>query len=89
MAWQIKILKSAGKEFNLLPVNIKERMRSYLRKRVQPEPTSLGENLSGQYKGLRRYRVGDYRIICYLDSNEKIITIMKIGHRKEVYRNIN
>ncbi|MCX7716119.1 MAG: type II toxin-antitoxin system RelE/ParE family toxin [Endomicrobia bacterium] len=33
-----------------------------------------------------RIRVGDYRIVYFVDDTEKVVTILKIGHRKEVYR---
>ena len=35
-----------------------------------------------------RYRTGDYRIIYEIDDNRKAITIFRIRHRKEAYRNI-
>ncbi len=40
--------------------------------------------LKGRFKGLRRYRIGDYRIIFIIIENEIIVT--KIGHRKDVYK---
>ncbi|WP_419879984.1 type II toxin-antitoxin system RelE family toxin [Helicobacter saguini] len=33
-----------------------------------------------------RYRVGSYRIICDLQDSEKIIYVVKIAHRKDVYK---
>lgn len=35
-----------------------------------------------------RVRVGDYRIVYTVDNTNKIIKITKLGHRKEVYRNL-
>lgn len=40
--------------------------------------------LKGKFKGLRRYRAGNYRIIFTVIGNE--IVIIKIGHRKNVYK---
>ncbi len=40
--------------------------------------------LKGKFKGLRRYRAGNYRVIFTIIKNEIIIT--KIGHRKDVYK---
>ncbi len=40
--------------------------------------------LKGRFKDLRRYRIGNYRIIFTVIGNEIIIT--KIGHRKNVYK---
>jgi mRNA interferase RelE/StbE len=36
--------------------------------------------------GLWRIRQGDYRIIYSIDDNQQLVTIVRIGHRKEVYR---
>ena len=44
----------------------------------------LGEPLSGKFKGLYKYRIGNYRVIYVIEGDE--IWILKIGHRKHVYR---
>jgi len=36
--------------------------------------------------GLWRFRVGDYRIVCEIVDSVKLIRVVKIGHRKLVYR---
>jgi len=36
--------------------------------------------------GLWRIRQGDYRIIYAIDDNEQLITVVRVGHRKEIYR---
>ena len=40
--------------------------------------------LKGQFTGLRKYRVGDYRVIYLLLETE--IRILRIAHRRDVYR---
>lgn len=52
------------------------------------DPLSEAKSLSGNMKGFYRYRVGDYRIIFSIDSkgNIRILTILEIDHRKDVYR---
>ena len=40
--------------------------------------------LKGQFAGLRKYRVGDYRVIYAILGDE--VLVLRIGHRKEVYR---
>jgi mRNA interferase RelE/StbE len=49
-----------------------------------PRPPG-SETLSGQ----DRYRVrqGDDRVVYAVDGDERIVEIVKIGHRREVYRN--
>jgi mRNA interferase RelE/StbE len=36
--------------------------------------------------GLWRIRQGDYRIIYAIDDNEHLVTVVRVGHRREVYR---
>ncbi len=44
---------------------------------------NCGEPLSGQFKGLRKLRVGDFRVI-YSKTKEGVL-ILRIGHRSAVY----
>jgi len=45
-----------------------------------------GQQLSGQWKGLRRLRVGYVRVIYGFDGTELLISVLRVGHRREVYR---
>ncbi|WP_338024818.1 type II toxin-antitoxin system RelE/ParE family toxin [Anaerococcus marasmi] len=47
---------------------------------------SIGKALVGQYKGLWRYRIGSYRVICDIRDDELIVLAIDIGHRKEIYK---
>jgi len=38
--------------------------------------------------GLWRIRQGDYRIIYAIDDNQQLVTVVRIGHRREVYRSL-
>ena len=42
--------------------------------------------LKGQFAGLRRYRVGDYRVIYAILEDD--VLILRIGHRRDVYKKI-
>ena len=44
------------------------------------------ERLTGELKGLFKFRIGDYRAIYSLDSGKQQIIILAIGHRSEVYK---
>ena len=63
-------------------------------KRITDKLTWLSENienmtplsLKGDFSGLYKLKVGDWRIIYDIDHKKKVITVHKIGHRKEIYR---
>lgn len=88
MAWTIRYLKSARKEARKIDPQDRERIRDYMEQRVAglEDPRQLGEPLKGQLASLWRYRVGDYRVICELRDQELVILVIRLGHRKDVYR---
>ncbi|MBX7149259.1 type II toxin-antitoxin system RelE/ParE family toxin [bacterium] len=47
---------------------------------------SIGIPLKAELKGLFKYRIGSYRIIYEIKKTKLIITIIDIGHRREIYR---
>ena len=53
------------------------------------DPRSRGKSLVGNLKGLWRYRVGDYRIICQIKNDQLIILVTDVDHRKHVYKKKN
>lgn len=81
---KILLTQRAEKDIKYLPVEILEKVKNTLR--LLAEEPLKGEALLGKYKGLRRYRVGDFRIIYEVNLKMRYLTIIKIKHRKEVYR---
>ncbi|WP_151409789.1 type II toxin-antitoxin system RelE family toxin [Anaerococcus sp. Marseille-P9784] len=49
-------------------------------------PRSIGKALVGQNKGLWRYRIGAYRVICDIRDDELIVLAIDVGHRKNIYK---
>jgi mRNA interferase RelE/StbE len=47
---------------------------------------SCGRPLHGMFKGLYRYRRGEYRVIFAVDHEVRIVRILHIRHRKDAYR---
>jgi mRNA interferase RelE/StbE len=85
MRLTIQFLKAAEKEFSRLP---KEAQRQ-----IAPRISELANGLSPQCKKMQGYdqrfrlRVGDYRIIFELIDRQLVVLVIRIGHRKDVYRN--
>ena len=75
----IEDLKKLDKSVSRRIIN---KVKNYLIK----NPKKLGKSLKGQFKGLLRYRVGDYRIIFVLDYETKKLIILAVNHRKNIYR---
>lgn len=84
-AYTIIISARAKKDIENLPDNIKPRIANALYNILAPNPF-LGKALKADLKGLYSYRVGDYRIIYGIVKHELIIQVIKVSHRREVYR---
>ncbi len=88
MAWRIEFLPTAGKALERLDPTAQRRIIAFLETRVAPAPNPLrlGEALRGGLRTFWKYRVGDYRIICELKDEVLTVLVVKVGHRREVYR---
>lgn len=89
MAWRVELAASAAKQLRKLDPQVAARILAFLRDRVAPldDPRSLGEALRGKELGdFWKYRVGDWRIIADLDGGVMLITVVRVGNRREVYR---
>lgn len=88
MHWTIKYARSVQKTVRKLDPPLQAHIREYLEQRVASlaDPRDLGEPLQGQLAGLWRYRVGDYRVICELRDEALVVLVVRIGHRRTIYR---
>jgi mRNA interferase RelE/StbE len=60
---------------------------SHILDQIEQELTKTPESypaLKGQFAGLRKYRIGDYRVIYALVGTD--ILVLRIGHRRDVYK---
>lgn len=84
---KVVFAKKAEKDLRKLSHDVASKILAYMQEVSQlADPRSRGKALTGNLKSLWRYRVEDYRIICYIDDVEILITVVKIGHRREVYK---
>ncbi len=84
--YRVAIKPSARKEIEAVGQK-KDRQRIVLRiQSLAENPRPFGcEKLSGQFD---RYRVreGNYRVVYSIDDRDFLVDVVKIGHRKDVYR---
>lgn len=88
MTWQIKFTETSDKQLRSLDKQVSKKLIKWLEDRILncDNPRLWGNSLAGTKSGQWRYRVGDYRIICDIQDNVLIVKVVKIGHRKEVYK---
>ena len=81
---KIVLLKSAQKELDKLPDETALRISEKLQI-LKNNPYPMGSEKLGGGKGYR-IRIGNYRAVYTIDKKSKTIFILKIGHRRDVYR---
>ncbi|NOQ52713.1 MAG: type II toxin-antitoxin system mRNA interferase toxin, RelE/StbE family [Desulfuromonadaceae bacterium] len=84
MPYSLKIKQSALKEIQRLDKLQQIRLIEAIDK-IADNP-HIGKLLKGEFSGLRRIRVGSYRVIYEIDEGEVLILILRVVHRKDVYR---
>ena len=89
MAWQIELSETAEKQLAKLDKPVAKRLLSFMRERLASldDPRSIGQALRGSELGeFWKYRVGDWRLICQIKDAKILITVVRLGNRREVYR---
>ena len=83
-AYRLLLKKSAERELRKIPKADLQRITEQINELAAAPRPSGSEKLAGQ--GSYRIRQGDYRVVYTVDDDQKLIEIVKIGHRREVYR---
>ena len=84
MSYSIRIKASAAKALRRIRAGDRERIIEAIdRLAVEPHAGGL---LKGEFAGLRRLRVGDYRIVYEAIHEELTILVVRVAHRRDAYR---
>ena len=85
--WRVEYSDKARRELLKLDNSVRIRIERFVRRLPDyPDPRAVGKALKGQFSGLWRYAVDDYRLICSIRDDVLIVEVIKIGHRREIYR---
>jgi mRNA interferase RelE/StbE len=83
--YKLRIKKSTRKELDEIPDSHFLKIdKSILSLKEKPYPHPQSRKLKGE--NTRRLRVGAYRIVYDVNERDKVITIYRVRHRKDVYR---
>jgi len=88
LSYRIEIKGSAAKALKKIPKangkSIVEKIDSLSESPPNPDTTKMkGDN------PFHKVRVGDYRIVYEIQEDVLVILVIKIGHRKDIYRNLS
>lgn len=80
--------KKAEKDFFSLNKSIQIKVQTKIEQYIE-NPSSVNFKLLKGYQNIGRIRAGDYRIICkFVNKEIEILEIIRIQHRKDVYKNL-
>ena len=84
MGYSLEIISKAEKEFLKLPDAIQRKIRrQILALENNPRPFGSSKLRNSEF---HRMRTGDYRVIYSIDDKNKVVKVLSVAHRKEVYR---
>lgn len=83
MAYNVTFKKSVQKDLSKLPKAVAARILDKIDAAL-PDGAESFPVLKGEFAGLRKFRVGDYRVIFIILKDD--VLVLHIAHRKEVYR---
>ena len=84
MNYQVLIRRGAQKELAGFPLGTYERVKSAIGK-LADNPRPRGSRKLIGRDGWR-VRVGEYRVVYEIDDNNRSVTVLHVGHRRDVYR---
>jgi mRNA interferase RelE/StbE len=84
VTYSVSIKQSAAKALEKIARDERLRIISAI-DQLRDNPAA-GSVLKGEFSGLRRIRVGSYRVVYEVQDQQLVILVIRIGHRREVYR---
>lgn len=90
MKYRVETTSRFDREFRKLDKYTMKMIKSWIEKNLVncENPRAHGKGLTANRSGQWHYRIGDYRLLCFIEDNELVILALSIGHRREVYDKI-
>jgi len=87
LAWTVEYDPRVEKDLKKLDRAIQQEILDYMHTRIATDenPRRFGKDLRRSKRGLWRYRVGDYRIVCKIQESRLIVLVVVVGHRSTIY----
>ncbi len=87
MSYRIEVKRSAAKALKKIPKADRKRIADKIDSLAEGPPNPDTTKMKG-INPFHKIRVGDYRIIYEIQEDVLLILVVKIGHRKDIYRNL-
>ena len=89
--YNVELSDRFKREFRKLDKYTQKIIRAWIDKNLVycEDPRAHGKGLTANRSGQWRYRIGDYRLICFIEDDKLVILALSIGHRSDIYRKSN
>ncbi len=85
MNYRVELMPRAIRQLQKLPDNVQLRIMRALR-RLEDDPRPPGVKRLTGAENLWRIRVGQYRIVYEIHDDQLLVLVVRVGHRKDIYR---
>ena len=87
MTYQVRTTKKFDKSFKKLDRQSQKHIKNWMEGNLIgcQDPRFSGKPLTGNFKGIWRYRIGSYRLLAKIDDEKLIIFAIDVGHRRNIY----
>ena len=87
MTYQVRTTKKFDKSFKKLDRQSQKLIKNWMEGNLIAcqDPRFSGKPLTGNFKGVWRYRIGSYRLLTKIDDDKLIIFAIDVGHRRNIY----
>ncbi|CDO18871.1 Addiction module toxin, RelE/StbE family [Streptococcus gallolyticus] len=89
MTYRLVVSDKVKKQLKKMDKHVRLMLAKDMKKHLDgvENPRQTGKALTGQFKGLWRYRIGNYRVICDIIDDDLVVLAIEVGHRKDIYKN--
>ena len=87
MTWELRVAASAERSLARLPEGVAAAIVEFMVGPLCEEPERVGKRLQRQLAGYHSARRGAYRVVYRLLADDRVILVVRIEHRSDVYRN--
>lgn len=82
----VRIGPAARRQLHRLPARIAVAVVGFVTVTLPENPLWLTKPLGGEFEGLRSARRGDYRVLVRVDEVTRVVLVVRVAHRAQVYR---
>ena len=84
--WALRVAASAERQLSRLPERVAAAVVEFMAGPLCENPRGVGHALQRKLAGLWSARRGAYRVVYEIDDQARLVTVLRIDHRLDVYR---